>query len=505
MRRRWIARDVQPLLDAVALAAGGAVLLGPDGERVCQAGDAASATRALTVRGGGEPGTLLVPAALSEGVGVVATAALERLAAGRTAIDDLAQVTRRLWWEQNLVFSSGGLLRHGFGERDIERWLFERLHAVRPHTVAVCLWDGATLEVTDGRPPTGVRIGDRLPATRVAAQVLEDGEPIAFTVGTEGVPPELGIAAVPGQPALIVPLRSAERVLGLVLLLRAAGEEAFGAAEVKLVQLLADLASVAIVNRTLVEEAEHSARLLRELELAAEIQQQLCPPHAATYGSLEVAARCRPVAKVGGDGFLHRQLADGTVLLGVVDLTGHGIAVALALAGLFARLDALADAVGSPARLLDLVNRQLTQGEFSCFTMATAAIAFVDPGSGRFTVATAAHPRPFIRRADGRVEVVEESGLPLGARAGECYSAIEGCLGPGDLLVMHTDGISEAVGESAAPFGVEGVRRALEGPVASAAEAVEVVLERATEFTAGTPAIDDQTILVARRVEASGG
>lgn len=481
------------------------MLFGPDGERVCQAGDAALATRAVTVEGGGTRGTLLVSPTVSKGVEVVVAAALESLAAGRAAIDDLVQVTRRLWWEQNLVFSSGGLLRHGFGDRDIERWLFERLHAVRPHTVAVCLWDGSMLEVTDGRPPTGFRVGDRLPATPLAAQVLDDGEPIAFTAGTEGVPPELGIAAVAGQPALIVPLRSAERVLGLVLLLRAVGEEAFGAAEVKLVQLLADLASVAIINRTLVEEAEHSARLLREFELAAEIQQRLCPPHAATYGSLEVAARCRPVAKVGGDGFLHRRLADGTVLLGVVDLTGHGIAVALALAGLFARLDALADAVGSPARLLDLVNGQLTQGEMSCFTMATAVIAFVDPGSGRLTVATAAHPRPFVRRAGGRVDVIDESGSPLGARAGECYAAADVSLGPGDMLVLHTDGISESVGDSTAPFGVEGVRRALERPVVSAAQAVEAVLEAVTTFAGGTPAIDDQTILVARKLEVASG
>ncbi len=506
MKRWFVPRDVQPFLDTLALAAGGAVLLDPAGELVCQSGDSGSATRALAVRCGEAFGTLLLPPPAGDGIGGVAVAALERMAAARLAIDDLASVTRRLWWEQNLVFSSGGLLRHGFGDREIDRWLVDRLGVIEPQVVVVCTWDGIDLEVAEGALPSGLQIGDRVPATRLAAGVLDDGEPIAFSAPAEGGgEAELGVAVEAGQPCLIVPLRSAQRLLGLVMLVRRPGGSAFGAEEVKLVQLLADLASVALTNRMLVGEAEHKARIMRELELSAEIQQRLFPPPAARLGTFEIAARCRPVAQVGGDGFLQRRLASGSLLLGVVDLTGHGIGVALALAALYARLDALADAVESPARLLQLVNGQLTQGEFNWYTMATAVIAFADPNSGRFAIATAAHPRAFVRRAGGSIEVLEASGLPLGVRWGERYPLQEGRLETGDLLVLHSDGISEAVGEGSAPFGVDGLQRVLGRDFASASEALDAVLDSVAAFTGGAPAIDDQTIMIVRKTEAAGG
>ncbi len=505
MKRWFLPRDVQPFLDAVALAAGGAVLLDPAGELACRSGDTGSATRALAVRCGDGRGTLLLPAPAGDGIGALAVAALERMAVARLAIDDLASVTRRLWWEQNLVFSSGGLLRHGFGDREIDRWLVDRLGVIEAQVVVVCTWDGADLEVAEGALPSGLQIGDRVPATRLAADVLDDGEPIAFSAPAGGGEAELGVAVEAGQPCLIVPLRSAQRVLGLVMLARRPGGGAFGAEEVKLVQLLSDLASVALTNLMLVGEAEHKARLMRELELAAQIQQRLFPPQTARVGSLEIAAHCRPVAQVGGDGFLQRRLAGGSMLLGVVDLTGHGIGVALALAALYARLDALADAVETPARLLQLVNGQLTQGEFNWYTMATAVIAFADPDSGRFAIATAAHPRAFVRRAGGSIEVLEASGLPLGVRSGEHYPLQEGRLQAGDLLVLHSDGISEAVGDGSAPFGVEGVHHALGRNFASASEALDAVLDSVAAFTGGAPAIDDQTIMIVRKTEAAGG
>jgi sigma-B regulation protein RsbU (phosphoserine phosphatase) len=244
---------------------------------------------------------------------------------------------------------------------------------------------------------------------------------------------------------------------------------------------------------------------MRELELAAEIQRTLFPPPVARYGSLDVAARCEPVTQVGGDGFLQRRLRHGGVALGVVDLTGHGFGVSLALSALFARLDALADAVETPGELLTIVNDQLTRGEFNAFTMATAVIAFVDPESGRFSLSTAAHPRALIRRADGHVEVLEKSGLPLGVHQGEVYPVEEGVLGPGEALVLYSDGISDAIGKGAAPFGTEGLRQVLARRFSSATEVVAAVTHGVLDFTAGVPLIDDRTIMVVCRTEEARG
>ena len=505
MRRFLLARDVEPFIETLAVVTRGAVLLDAGGELIWQAGTHEDATLELPIVCGEFRATLAVPPQYAV-FGELAAAALERLGTARAAIDDLSSKTRRLWWEQNLLFSAGELLRHGFGDSDITRWLVERLSVMEPMAVIVMSWDGNNLEVVEGQLPEGLAIGAKVPATPLAAEVLDRAEPLALTAPAAGpAEAELHVAAEPGQPCLLVPLRSAERILGLVMLLRRPGTRVFTAEEVKLVQLLSDLASVALANRQLVQEAEHSARVMRELELAAEIQQRLFPPPLARYGTLEVAARCEPVTQVGGDGFIQKRLRHGGVALGVVDLTGHGIGVSLALSALFARIDALADTVETPAQLLTIVNDQLTRGEFNTFTMATAIVAFVEPESGRFSLSTAAHPRALVRRADGTVEVLETSGLPLGVRAGERYPVDEGVLGMGDALVLYSDGISETTGEGNRPFGAEGVRRVLAQGVTSAAAVVAAVSEEVAAFCKGAPRMDDRTIMVVRRAEEARG
>ena len=505
MRRFLLARDVQPFLDVLAQAVGGAVLLDPVGELIWQAGAHEQATLELPVVCGDFRGTLAIPPGGAK-LGALAVSALERMATGRATIDDLAFKTRRLWWEQNLLFYAGELLRRGFADRDIARWLVDRLAVMEPQTVVILNWDGKSLEVAEGKLPDGLRVGDRLAVSTLAAQVLDRGQALAFaTTAEEPLESELRVPVQPDQPCLLVPLRSAERVLGVVLVLRRVGDPMFTAEQLKLVQLLSDLASVALTNRILVREAEHTARMVRELEIAAEIQRRLFPPPIARYGSLEVAARCEPVTQVGGDGFLQRRLRHGGVALGVVDLTGHGIGVSLALSALFARLDALADAVETPGELLTVVNDQLTQGEFNSFTMATAVIAFVDPDSGCFSVATAAHPRALVRRADGSVEMLEKGGLPLGVKAGEEYPIEEGVLAPGEALVLYSDGISESVGEGNRTFGIEGICRALATGAPSAAEVVAAVSREVSVFSEGASHIDDRTIMVVRRAEERRG
>jgi serine phosphatase RsbU (regulator of sigma subunit) len=505
MGRFLLARDVQPFLDALAKVAGGTVLLDPAGELVWQAGDHERATLELPVGSGEFRGVLAIPPEASN-LGPPAVSALERLASARLALDDLAGTTRRLWWEQNLLFTAGELLRYGFADKDIARWLVDRLGIMEARTVVVLRWDGENLEVAEGELPEGMRVGDRLPPTALAAQVLDRGEALAFTADpAQHVGNELSIPVTAGQPCLLVPLRSAERVLGLVALVRRPDGPMFTAEEVKLVQLLSDLASVALTNRILVREAEHTARLMRELELAAEIQEHLFPPPLARYGSLEVAARCEPVTQVGGDGLLQRRLRHGGVALGVVDLTGHGLGVSLALAALFARLDALADAVENPGELLALVNEQLTMADFNAFTMATAVVAFLDPEGGRFALATAGHPRPLLRRSDGSIAVLEKSGLPLGVQKGEKYPVEAGIIEPGDALVLYSDGITDTLGEGHEPFGVEGLRRVLALGCPSAVDVVAAVSRELSAFSSGAAHFDDRTIMVVRRAEGNRG
>lgn len=500
MSRGLILRDCENLLATLARVAGGALLRGPDGREMWSGGSLGERPCNVPVPSSAGTFVLVLPA---EGRRFedLARTALGHLAASREALDDLTATTRRLWAEQNLLFTASEVLRHGCEETRVLAWLAERVRVVRHCASVVLGWDGIAVEVRAGDLPPRLSVGTRLSPSAQLVEVLDGGEPLVFADARAVLEVE-SAGHVDPRPYLLAPLRCADRVQGALLLERTAGERAFTAEEVKLVQLLADIASVALTNRELVREAEHNARIQRELELAAEIQRRLLPPPRARYGRLDVSAACAPVSWVAGDGYLHHRLPGGTVVAAVFDITGHGIAASLSLAGLTARFHTLMSVVNSPADLLAILNDQMTRFDPSTLTLATAIVAFIDEDSGDYQVSAAGHPPALAVRSGGEVEALHRGGLPLGVLAGCEYLADQGRLAAGDALLLYSDGISEAPGAdggfSSWEHLVGVVREAGRGAEALTA----AVMESTRQFTGAAPAADDQTVLAVARVEA---
>lgn len=489
---RGVRRDERAVLEALA-AQTGAVTLSAEGSGALFAvGSVADPAVSLPVAAAGGAWRLEVPEA-GEACARVAVVALERLAAARDAMDDYALATRRLWSEQNVLFTAGEVLREGLGEAGIASWLAGRLEVVPSEAVTVLGWDGAVVRHAAGAPAKELPEGE-------LARVLGAGEPVALTAPAG---PEAGEGA--GRaPVLLAPLRHAGRVLGAAVLRRAPGEAAFSSEEVKLAQLLADLASVALANRLLVGEAGRNARFQRDLELAAEIQQRLLPPRRARYGALDVAALCEPVAWVGGDGYLHRSRPGAPVALAVIDVAGHGVAASLALAALTARLETLVDVVTSPGGLLSVLNRGILLHEPDATRPVTAAVVFVHPEHATLQFASAGHPPGLVFRRGGAVDNLGLGGLPLGVAWDATYDVREASLGPGDTLVLYSDGVSEALGAGDSLAGVE----VLAGLPLAEASGVDGVVDRLMEAVGGRRtggAEDDTTVLAVRRLEATDG
>lgn len=501
---RLLARDLTAVLEALSQQAGAAVLRTGDGTVVWQGGAVPDAVVELVFDSAAGPLVLAVPAA-ARAAAEIAAAAVRQLVANRRALDDLSVTARRLWAEQNLLFGAGEVLRQDLGEPDVVAWLVERLATVRAQAVAVARWDGRQLEVAGGLLPAGRQIGDRVAGTSRQLRVLDSGESESFVADGDDSGRDGLLQLEAGQLGLLVPLLAADRILGVALLVREKGGAPFSAEEVKLAQLLADIAAVALANRLLIAEAEYSAGLQRELALAADIQRMLLPPTEALYDRLEVAAACRPVARVGGDGFIHRRLPDGRVLLGVVDIAGHGMAASLALAAFLARVDTLTDREHGVGALLAALNRQMAAYEQVALRLATAVIVIVEPASGRFEAVRAGHPPVLVVRRDGAVEALLDGGLPLGIGHDSVYPVEEGRLGGGDALVLYSDGISEARDPGGEPLGWEPLLEMVAARHDRAAALLERVLDGVQAFVGGGPALDDQTLLVARQVEVTRG
>jgi serine phosphatase RsbU (regulator of sigma subunit) len=266
---------------------------------------------------------------------------------------------------------------------------------------------------------------------------------------------------------------------------------AFGNREEELAQSLAAHLGASLDNLTVFQERSRVAQAL---------QQTLLPPVLPEVEGLDVAVRYRPAKStslVGGDFYDMFEARSGVWGLMIGDVTGVGPEAA-ALTGI-ARYAAraLAAQEHSPARLLSQLNETLVgfglQDRF-----CTVLYAELHPGPDvlKVKISNGGHPYPYILRSDGRVEEIAISGTLLGLLSDVSFEELELVLGPGDVLVAYTDGVTEARNPTGAFFGTDGLVQTLPGctgrPAAWVAHRIELAV---TEHQAGVPP-DDIAIVV---------
>lgn len=236
------------------------------------------------------------------------------------------------------------------------------------------------------------------------------------------------------------------------------------------------------------------AQLAAELARAAQVQADLLPRDTPRIAGFELAARCLPAREVGGDFYDWQQLP-GALSLTVGDVMGKGMSAAL----LMATVRAVLRAVGSqhtPAAAVQFAARALDgdlarSGSFVTLfhghlDMETSTLRFVDAGHGHVV----------FRRADGTLEEMQPWGLPLGVLSEEQYGEGAVTFEPGDLLVVYSDGLTDAQPE----LRHKQALAALLDPGKTASEIAESLAERAG--AGGGPLPDDLTIVVLRRPPA---
>jgi sigma-B regulation protein RsbU (phosphoserine phosphatase) len=231
-----------------------------------------------------------------------------------------------------------------------------------------------------------------------------------------------------------------------------------------------------------------------ELAEARSLQMALTPPDAAEdWGS--IAVTLQPALEIGGDLVDYLTLPDGRRLLALGDVSGKGAGAALMMArchalvrGLVSRPDLYAD-VGAAAAAL---NAELAARNDRCI-FVTMLLAVFDPVSGRLDYARCGHVPPFLRRADGVVERLDQvGGLPLGLDEDSRYKTATVQLHPGDALLLLSDGVTEATSPEAALFEEASVERWLSGELRPLADLVAAV----RAFEAGDPPSDDLSALL---------
>lgn len=257
--------------------------------------------------------------------------------------------------------------------------------------------------------------------------------------------------------------------------------------------------TLSLVLRNQLSEA--LAELDRELQVVGQIQRSLLPAVLPSIDGVDIAADYKTSARAGGDYYDFFPIDDGVWGIFIADVSGHGTPAAVLMAITHAIAHTRPGKPQPPGELLAHINRHLTRSYTSSGTFVTAFYATLDVRTRVLTFSTAGHNPPRLRRGDGVRSLDAPGGLPLGIMDDEIYGESSITLERGDVLLLYTDGITEAMAptDSSGTRELFGVER-LDAEILSCSErraqtTVDRVRAVVEGFVRSTPPTDDQTIV----------
>ena len=309
------------------------------------------------------------------------------------------------------------------------------------------------------------------------------------------------------EPQLLVPLMVKEKLLGIISLGQKRSEAPYSSTDLRLLKSVAAQTALALSNAELTsaiaEEVARREKLNREIEIAREVQERLFPQHLPEIAGLDYFGRCRTALAVGGDYYDFLALPEGRLGVALGDVSGKGIAAALTMASLQASLRSEATRAGDHlgamiARVNHMVYDASTEDRY-----ATLFYAQFDPAARRLTYVNAGHCPPILLRNTPRGPVIERldqaGGTVVGLLPEFDYQQASVTLSSGDLLVIYTDGFSEAMNRDLEEWGDKRLLAAVTNcDGLSSKDVISRVIQAADAFAAGAPQSDDMTLAVLR-------
>ena len=321
-----------------------------------------------------------------------------------------------------------------------------------------------------------------------------------FRVAGEDLPRVIDVErlAVHLTSLLVLPLVNNNNQHGVIVLANPADE--FDEPAQKLAETLCDMVIIALDNARLVAATVEQERLGRELDIAREVQGKMLPTGSLDYGSVAIIGSSQSCDETGGDYFTyrtHRSGDDTTVQMMIGDVTGHGLGAALytTLAHAIAQqaFRGGADVEGAVAILNDALYHS-DSGRFM-----TAVLMTYDDVTHRATYCSAGH-NPILWLHKGEVRWLDSHTVPLGVLGSLPLESTTIELAPGDVLVLYTDGFTEAHDAKGELWGEERFAACVQAAVAAGNGDGQVIIDALHRdvdvHTGGQPVDDDLTLLI---------
>jgi phosphoserine phosphatase RsbU/P len=322
---------------------------------------------------------------------------------------------------------------------------------------------------------------DPLRDDRLAASALDDGEPIRAVMGA----PLMGPSQTP---------------LGVIHLETHDPRRPFTAGDLQVLISVAFLAGQAVEYTEMHEELLELDRRTLELEVARDLQLAFLPQRAPRASAFQFSHHYRAAQYVAGDYFDYVELPGGRLAVVVGDVAGHGVSSALTMARLCSDVRYALLTTETPAEAVSKLNWQLSV-QFPDLPFITQVLCVLDENDDTLTVVNAGHPRPLLRRGDSRevCELDQNGGLPLGLHEGMPYEQFTIQLRPGDLVLLYTDGVTEAMNREGDLYGPQSLAKVVEKAGAEPKHVIRAVLNDVRVYSEGRPFHDDVCLVAFNR------
>jgi phosphoserine phosphatase RsbU/P len=297
-------------------------------------------------------------------------------------------------------------------------------------------------------------------------------------------------------PVSYTPPQGEARTVGVINLVGRTSEEPYTAGDLKLISAIASQIGAAVENGRLVQASLRQERLMREMELAHDLQLKLLPSTAQFADYAEVGARCIPADSVGGDFYHLFRLSGGRMGVLVGDVSSHGFSAALIMALTMSAVAINASDGDPPADVLRRTHRALIDELENTEMFVTLVYTVLDPGAGTLTYANAGHHHAFRVTEEGETHRLEVTNPPLGMVDLDSYTEATMPWNAGkDLLFLFTDGLSDSLGRGE----TEGERVLVDAVRKRLAQPVDAILDElfsAPDVPSDVPADDRTAVLV---------
>lgn len=380
--------------------------------------------------------------------------------------------------------------------------LLERLFAaLHPEEGVILLRqpDG-TLTTAASRRLPGAK-GNLLVSRRLIVEVVEKGT-AALVSDVEADERFASAHSMIGsgiRSILAAPISDAAGCVGMVTIYSRAHVRRFGEEDLELLVSLASAAALRIRNVALAEEAAARRVQDHELALAHDIQMAMLPRQMPERTEVEMAATLIPARAVGGDlyDFL---VIDDALWFVVADAAGKGVSAALFMAVTRTLFRAVAHSEATVSSVMARMNAELARDNERQF-FVTALVGRIDLRSGQLSYSNAGHPPPLRSTGSGAPEVLQiaDIGIALGILEDAAYGEGRVPLSAGDVVLLFTDGVTEAINGTGELFSDDRLARTFgDSAGRSVNEIVDTVVDTVSAFAAGAPQEDDITVLALR-------